>query len=187
MLKSEARNLLLKKRKLLTEADCIKLDDLLLIQFQKLDWINVRCIGSFYPLEHQNEPNALLLIKYLKFIIPDLKVAYPKVNMGDMTMDFYEESDRTTQNKWGIQEPIPHHLLFPEALDAVMVPLIGFDVSGHRIGFGKGFYDKYFARCIHSPKRIGISYFEPIPNIEDTHEFDVPLTQCITPWNRYEF
>lgn len=187
MLKSEARNLLLQKRKSITQVDCLKWDDLLLIQFQKLDWSQVQCIGSFYPLEQQNEPNAMLLIQYLKFLIPNLKVAYPKVNEGDMTMDFYEESEYTTENKWGIQEPVPHHLLFPEALDAFLVPLIGFDQLGHRVGFGKGFYDKYFARCTHSPKRIGISYFEPIPNIEDTHEFDVPLTECITPWNRYEF
>jgi 5-formyltetrahydrofolate cyclo-ligase len=68
-----------------------------------------------------------------------------------------------------------------------LVPLIGFDPNGHRIGYGKGYYDRYFARLDQPVKRIGISYFEPIANIEDTHQFDVPLSHCITPWNIYEF
>ena len=49
MLKSAARKELLAKRQALTEADCIKLDDLLLIQLQKMDWSATAVIGSFYP------------------------------------------------------------------------------------------------------------------------------------------
>jgi 5-formyltetrahydrofolate cyclo-ligase len=78
-------------------------------------------------------------------------------------------------------------LVKPDQIDAVLVPLVGFDTTGHRIGFGKGFYDRYFAQYPKDRPRIGISYFEPVAKIEDTHEFDVPLTQCITPWNSYEF
>lgn len=61
MLKSDARKELLEKRKNLTASDCLKWDDLLLIQFQKLDWSNVSCVANFYPLENMNEPNSLLL------------------------------------------------------------------------------------------------------------------------------
>jgi 5-formyltetrahydrofolate cyclo-ligase len=72
-------------------------------------------------------------------------------------------------------------------MDAVLVPLLGFDTTGHRIGFGKGFYDRYFENNTNSCLRIGISYFDPIPKIEDTDQFDVPLTHCITPSKIYEF
>ena len=187
MLKSAARKELLAKRQALTEADCIKLDDLLLIQIQKLDWSTTHNFGNFYPSENHAEPNTLLFIKYLKYCIPHLTVAYPIINDQDYSMEFYEETDEQSINKWGIQEPLPKQIIHPHQLDTFFVPLIGFDLSGHRIGYGKGYYDRYFARLKQPVKRIGISYFEPLPKMEDTHQFDVPLTQCITPWNIYEF
>lgn len=187
MLKSVARKLLLDKRKKLSHTDCLKMDDLLLIQFQKMDWSGVQCIGSFYPLENHNEPNSLLLISYLKFFIPGLIVAYPRINDDKLTMHFYKETETLEVNKWGIQEPLPFNLISPNQIDALLVPLIGFDLQGQRVGFGKGYYDRYFANYPSNRSRIGISYFEPLPKIEDTHEFDVPLTHCITPSNSYEF
>jgi 5-formyltetrahydrofolate cyclo-ligase len=186
MLKSAARKFLLDNRNALSESDCVKYDDLLLIQLQRLDWSGIHCIASFYPMEHQNEPNSLLLVKYLKAIIPHLQVVYPIVQ-DNYTMQFYSETDTLHMNQWGIAEPLPINLVTPDQIDAVLVPLVGFDTIGHRIGFGKGFYDRYFAGYPKERPRIGISYFEPVPKIEDTHEFDVPLTQCITPWNSYEF
>lgn len=187
MLKSEARQIVLTKRKQLSESDCLKLDDLLLIQLQKMDWSSTHVLGSFYPMEHQAEPNSMLLVKYLQYLIPGLQVAYPIVNATDFSMDFFVETDTLQVNQWGIHEPLPFNKILPEQLDTLLVPLIGFDMSGQRIGFGKGFYDRYFARCSNKIKRIGISYFEPLPKIIDTHQFDVPLTHCITPWNSYEF
>lgn len=187
MLKSAARKELLAKRQALTEADCIKLDDLLLIQLQKMDWSSTSVIGSFYPSDTHAEPNSMLLIKYLKYSIPDLSVAYPVINYQDASMEFYQETEELSINKWGIHEPLPKHLIPTSELDSFLVPLVGFDLLGHRIGFGKGYYDRYFARLNHPVKRIGISYFEPIAKLEDTHQFDVPLSHCITPWNIYEF
>ena len=62
MLKSVARATLLTKRQSLTEADCIKLDDLLLIQLQRLDWSSTKIIGSFFPgTEIGLRPTTILL------------------------------------------------------------------------------------------------------------------------------
>jgi 5-formyltetrahydrofolate cyclo-ligase len=187
MLKSDARKELLAKRKNLTASECLKWDDLLLIQFQKLDWSNVSCVANFYPLENQNEPNSLLFTRYLKLMIPGIQMVYPVVNSLSETINFYKESEDIQFNDWGIAEPTSNEIVEPSLIDAVIVPLIGFDRQGHRIGFGKGFYDKYFENYPKHRPRIGVSYFEPLSNIEDTHEFDVPLTHCITPWNSYEF
>jgi 5-formyltetrahydrofolate cyclo-ligase len=187
MLKAEVRKNLLDQRKSLTENECIKLDDLLLIQLQKLDWSATFHLGSFYPLENVAEPNTLLMTKYLKYALPEMQLYYPIVNEQDYSMNFYQETETLQVNKWGIQEPLPFNFIAPHSLDTLLVPLVGFDQQGQRIGFGKGYYDRYFARCDKNVERIGISYFEPVAIIEDTHEFDVPLTHCITPWNCYEF
>ena len=74
MQKSEARQFFLNQRKSLSQLACIKLDDLLLIQFQRFNWSNMSCIGNFYPIEKQNEPNSILLSTYLKYILPNLKI-----------------------------------------------------------------------------------------------------------------
>jgi 5-formyltetrahydrofolate cyclo-ligase len=187
MLKSEARKLYLEKRKALTPNECLKLDDLLLIQLQRMDWSNVCCVGNFFPMESQNEPNSLLLAKYLHAILPGLTLAYPRIQANGNEMDFYAETDTLSENKWGIQEPLPLNKVLPQQMDAILVPLLCFDQRGQRIGFGKGYYDRYFELYPKQHLRIGISYFEPIANIQDTHQFDVPLTHCITPWNIYEF
>jgi 5-formyltetrahydrofolate cyclo-ligase len=187
MLKSDARKELLAKRKNLTASDCLKWDDLLLIQFQKLDFSNVQTVANFYPLENHNEPNSLLFAKYLKTMVPGIQIVYPVVDAATATISFYKETEEIRFNNWGIAEPISTEKLEPHSIDAVIVPLIGFDRQGHRIGFGKGFYDKYFENYPKHRPRIGVSYFEPLSNIQDTHEFDVPLTHCITPWNSYEF
>ncbi len=187
MLKLAARKEFLEKRKNLTASECLKWDDLLLIQFQKLDWANVSSVANFYPLENHNEPNSLLFTRYLKWLIPGIQMVYPVVDAATATISFYKETEEIRFNNWGIAEPISTEKLEPHSIDAVIVPLIGFDLKGHRIGYGKGFYDKYFENYPKHRPRIGVSYFEPISNIEDTHEFDVPLTHCITPWNSYEF
>jgi 5-formyltetrahydrofolate cyclo-ligase len=187
MQKSEARQFFLNQRKSLSQLACIKLDDLLLIQFQRFNWSNMSCIGNFYPIEKQNEPNSILLSTYLKYILPNVKMAYPRILQQGTEMEFFEETEEFTENKWGITEPLPLHKILISEMDAVLVPLLGFDLTGHRIGFGKGYYDRYFEQNAKHCLRIGISYFDPIPKIEDTHQFDVPLTHCITPSNIYEF
>ncbi len=187
MFKDEARKSLLYQRQNLSLIDCVKWDDLLLIQFQKLDWSNTRVIGSFYPIEKHNEPNTVLLTSYLQQFIPDLLIAYPVIDKASKTMEFYEATDALIVNSLGIHEPNKKNIILKNELDIFLVPLLGFDLNGHRIGFGKGYYDKYFSTCFHTHYRIGISYFDPIPNLLDTHEFDVPLTHCITPWKSYEF
>jgi len=187
MNKSAARKHWLEQRKNLTVNECLKYDDLLLIQFQKLDWSNVHTVASYYPLEKQNEPNTLLFTKYLKAVIPGITIVYPIVDPTSLTMEFFAETETLLKNSYGIMEPLPNRFIASEQIDAILVPLIAVDQSGHRIGFGKGFYDKYFVKFPSHRPRIGISYFEPIANIQDTHEFDVPLTHCITPWNSYEF
>lgn len=187
MLKDEARKILLNKRQNLSLRECVKWDDLLLIQFQKLDWSNTHVVGSFYPMEKHNEPNTILLTTYLQQFIPDIKIAYPVIDAISQTMQFYEATDTFNLNSLGIHEPLKKQFILNNTIDTFLVPLLGFDLTGQRIGFGKGYYDKFFSTCKYSNNRIGISYFDPIPNLIDTHEFDVPLTHCITPWNNYEF
>jgi 5-formyltetrahydrofolate cyclo-ligase len=72
-------------------------------------------------------------------------------------------------------------------IDVVFVPLLAFDKKGHRVGYGKGFYDKFLSECKPETIKIGLSFFEPEELISDVFEDDVTLNYCVTPNGVYAF
>jgi 5-formyltetrahydrofolate cyclo-ligase len=90
-------------------------------------------------------------------------------------------------NKYGIPEPLDAVEMSPEALDWVFLPLLAFDVNGHRVGYGKGYYDRFLKKCKEDVVKIGFSYFEAEPIISDSNRLDVKLDYCVTPERIYEF
>ncbi|MBD0278630.1 MAG: 5-formyltetrahydrofolate cyclo-ligase, partial [Flavisolibacter sp.] len=77
MYKKEARRMYNKKRLAITPQEKIKWDDLLLIQFQKVELPFLSTLLSFYPLEEKNEINTFIITDFLLFQNPGLKIAYP--------------------------------------------------------------------------------------------------------------
>ena len=67
------------------------------------------------------------------------------------------------------------------------MPLLCCDRRGFRVGYGKGFYDKFLSRCRPDCLKIGLSFFEPTEIIADINDYDVKLDYCVTPENRYKF
>ena len=75
-------------------------------------------------------------------------LAFP-VTAADGGMEAYVPVGDLVPGLFGVPEPDPllSRRLEPEALDAVLVPCVGFDASLRRLGHGMGFYDRYLARC----------------------------------------
>jgi 5-formyltetrahydrofolate cyclo-ligase len=69
----------------------------------------------------------------------------------------------------------------------VLVPLLCADPSGHRVGYGKGFYDRYLAKCRPGCLKIGLNYFAPVDQGFDADEHDIRLDACVTPELTYHF
>ena len=84
-------------------------------------------------------------------------------------------------------EPISHETIDPQMIDLMIIPLLAFDQQGNRVGYGKGFYDRYLTKCKKDVIKIGISYFEPVMAISDCNEQDQKLTMCISPTQNYFF
>jgi len=91
------------------------------------------------------------------------------------------------KNENNIHEPMDGTVTAAGIIDMVFVPMLIFDTRGYRIGYGKGFYDKYLDQCRPDCIKVGFCYFDPVDKIEDTHDFDVPLNLCITPQKVYVF
>jgi 5-formyltetrahydrofolate cyclo-ligase len=69
----------------------------------------------------------------------------------------------------------------------VFVPLLGYDVQGNRVGYGKGFYDAFLSQCKKDVVKIGLSFFEPEQEITDVLNTDIRLDYCVTPTTVYSF
>jgi len=189
MLKKEIRDLFKKKREDLSATDRIKWDDLLLIRFQTIEIPFVEFVLSFYPIEEYKEINTFIITDYLHFKNPNLHICYPKINFTDKTMQAIScHADTAFEtNGFNIPEPTQGEITSPDLLDIVLIPMLAFDLNGVRVGYGKGFYDRYLKECRKDCLKIGLSYFEPVDAVDDADEFDVPLDLCITPQRTYVF
>lgn len=104
---------------------------------------------------------------------------FPVVDSDTLTMTFrrYRRGDRLLRNRFGIPEPLAQASALPvQALDLVLMPLVGFDTGGNRLGMGGGFYDRAFANFRHrGPLRIGLAHsLQKVPHLESA-SWDIPL------------
>ncbi len=189
MLKKELRRIYKEKRQSLSPAEQSKLDDLLLIQFQQAGLPFIQSLFSYWPMAQFREPDMHLLTDFMEFRNPDLVVAYPRTDPESQTMKAVITREETSfvKNSFGVYEPDGTDILLPGEMDMVFVPLLAVDRQGYRVGYGKGYYDRYLAGCREDCLKVGISYFEPVEEIGDKHDFDVTLNLCITPQSIYVF
>ncbi|MCH5598148.1 5-formyltetrahydrofolate cyclo-ligase [Niabella ginsengisoli] len=189
MKKSEARKIFTEKRKTATEQQRNKWDDLILIRFQTLPIPDLNVLFTYAAME--TEVNTDAIVDYLHFRNPALQVAYPVCDFDTYTMQAIASTIDTPfiKNRYGTPEPrMDNAEVMPsQSIDVVIIPLLCFDKDGYRVGYGKGFYDKFLADTREDVIKIGLSYYEPIDKIEDRSEFDVPLNYCVTPERTYEF
>ena len=98
-----------------------------------------------------------------------------------------------TQNKYGIEEPeLRVDNVVPLAdIDVLLLPLVGFDEKGNRLGMGGGYYDRTLAQWYngHAPHLfpIGLSYDEQRVSELPVEAWDIPLPEIITPGKHWRF
>lgn len=189
MTKEALRQTYKAKRLAIPGLERLKLDDLILLQFQQLNWFGINNVLTYWPISAMAEPNMHLFNGYLRHFVPNLQLCYPVCNWQNATMQAIAINDDTVYltNKYGITEPKEGEIVSPAVFDLVFVPLLVADKQGYRVGYGKGFYDKFLSNTSTNTVLVGISYFEPIDAISDVNEFDIPLDLLITPNSIHEF
>jgi 5-formyltetrahydrofolate cyclo-ligase len=157
--------------------------------FRGVNLEGIQLLLSYYPIAERNEFNVALCEQLLLLNNPSLQIAWPKLQADIITMEAILVTRETVleKNRYNIFEPSDDEIIQPQLIDAVFVPLLAFDTKGYRVGYGKGYYDRFLSRCAQDVVKIGFSYFEALDTIEDINEFDVPLNYCITPTRVYEF
>ncbi len=141
----------------------------------------------FLTIEEQKEIDTEFILHILQG--KDKEIVVSKSDFATLEMIHYLLTDNTKlkKNEYNIPEPIDGLEVPATKIDVVFVPLLAFDVKGNRVGYGKGFYDKFLSQCKSETIKIGLSFFEVEKNIDDLSENDIQLNYCVTPSEIYTF
>ena len=145
---------------------------------------------SLYHLFMTNEKNKEIDTSYLLSVIQgkDKQPVIPKI-VDDNRLEHFLLNDQTLlkNNRWGIPEPLSGITINPKQIEVVFVPLLVFDQHGHRVGYGKGYYDRFLDQCSESTLKVGLTFFDPVTKIEDIETHDISLDFALTPERIYAF
>lgn len=181
MKKAELRKIYKQKRLNLSLDEIRQLQESIYSQIYDLDISKIKNIHIFLTLEKFKEIDTKPIIDY--FRSQNKKIVVSKSNFTNNTLThFYLEKDtQIVLNKYGIPEPKNAIQVSEKEIDLVFVPLLISDQLNYRVGYGKGFYDRFLSKCKKDVKKIGLNFFKPISNISDVNEFDIALDKVIYP------
>lgn len=193
--KSEIRQKLIKRRNNLTAQFISDASNLIIEKIFELSYYqNSRKIAAYFAINSEVSTDHLFLDAW-----QNNKTTYlPLIkNPQSRHMSFYEFDSFADlkKNQWSILEPPEkaQHLILPEHLDVVFLPLVAFDLKGNRLGMGKGFYDTCFsfrktlAQPNSSPLLIGLAYeFQKVDELIPD-PWDITLDGVITEEEGYFF
>ncbi|WP_185864937.1 5-formyltetrahydrofolate cyclo-ligase [Blattabacterium cuenoti] len=153
-------------------------------QLKKLPIWNKKYYHIFIPIKKYREINTFIIINFLLKKKSKCVVTIPFLNFYDNSIKncLFNKKITLKKNKYGILEPIYKKYIPPSCIEIIFIPLLIFDSRGYRIGYGKGFYDRFITKCSNNIIKIGLSIFNPLNNlILDIHKNDLILDIGVTP------
>ena len=113
-----------------------------------------RRVAFYWPVQGEID-----LVPFVRFVLRDLEAAALPVSVhAHEPLEFWRWTPRSrlySRGLWGVPAPAARELVQPEVL---LVPLLGFDGSGYRLGYGAGHYDRTLAALPHATRVIGIGH-----------------------------
>jgi 5-formyltetrahydrofolate cyclo-ligase len=141
----------------------------------------------FLPITEQNEVNTEFILHLLSGKDKEIILSKADFETRKMTHFLLTDNTKIKKNKYNIPEPLNGIEVPSTKIDVVFVPLLAFDKSGHRVGYGKGFYDKFLSECKPGVIKIGLSFFEHEESIEGVFKDDIALNYVVNPNRIFSF
>jgi 5-formyltetrahydrofolate cyclo-ligase len=146
---------------------------------QQSAWKSARAVLFYAPLAGEIDLSALLE----EGLRAGKTIALPRFIKETGAYDAFQIRDAAgdcAPGKFGISEPMAHCATFPlKRLDLLLVPGVGFDVTGHRLGRGQGFYDRLLAQI--SGIKCGVAFDQQLVERIPGERHDVRMNCILTP------
>jgi len=172
--KKTIREQLLLKRRQLTAAEINQQSLQCFNQLrQVLDKLSYDSIMLYHPI--QNEINPLMMIEY--FWQAGKRIYLPVVRDPVLLPSEFNPTSELRPGSFQIKEPHPQLLTDPGKIDVVIVPCVGCDRQHQRIGYGKGYYDRFL-----TPDHLAIGICYPFQIVDQlpVAEHDKPLQKIVS-------
>lgn len=142
------------------------------------EFTNASTIHCYVSMNDRREVDTHTLIRHM--LQTDKEVVVPITQFEDGTLHHVklDSFDDLRENKWGVLEPEDKQRIPLDALDVVIVPMVAGDMDCNRMGYGKGFYDR-FLKDVVCPK-IGLLFEQNILDQLPVEEFDIALDNIVT-------
>ena len=181
MKKTELRKLIKSNRKTISKEDISRFSDVIMqYLLGEFDWKD-RLVNLFLPIQKHNEIDLHPLKAKIEALGGQVCINRSDFETFELTPILWDEKIIVEENHFGIPEPINGFGLKLEDIDIVLVPLLAFTKEGHRLGYGKGFYDRFLskteANCIH----IGVCHSAEPHQIDDIGGKDIALNYLVSP------
>jgi 5-formyltetrahydrofolate cyclo-ligase len=186
MTKQELRKVYLGKRDKLSESEYERLCRMIIENlFNKANLGTATTVHTYLAVVEKREPDTWPILDRLKRESPHIRIVVPKMNGENLEHYYYEGLHQLDQNSYGIFEPTHGTETELDRIDTVIVPLLVADKAGHRLGYGRGFYDRFLRQLPATTRKIGLCLF----NLEEsvpTDEWDVKLDMMVTPFGMFK-
>ena len=170
------RRALIARRRELSRRDKLRCDRAIIAAVEELSpRFADRCVGFYWPLNGEVD----LLSFMRRFVGTTTEAALPVVMEKEQPLEFWRWTPRTklcARGLWNIPSPTERILMNP---DVLLVPLVGFDEEGYRLGYGTGFYDRTLAAAPR-PLTVGIGYEMARLRSIYPQRHDVPMDLIVT-------
>ncbi|SEP89295.1 5-formyltetrahydrofolate cyclo-ligase [Flavobacterium urocaniciphilum] len=187
MTKKELRQKYKALRKQLTDYEVEEYSLEIANQLIHLDIWNRNFYHLFLPIESQHEVDTEFILQVLAGKDKDVVVSKSDFETREMTHFLLTDNTKIKKNEYDIPEPVDGLEVPVSKIDVVFVPLLAYDVNGNRVGYGKGFYDKFLSECQPNVLKIGLSFFEAEELISDVLPTDIQLDICVSLTTVYNF
>lgn len=177
--KEELRQRLLKQRKSISGPEFYGASANIIERLKEQDeFRSADTIHCYVSMNERREVETRELIKEL--VSKGKHIVVPITNFDNGTLSHVRLSsyDQLETNKWGVLEPKGGEEAAPGEFDLVIVPMVGADEAGNRIGYGEGFYDR-FLKEVTCPT-LGLIFDQNIVESLPVEDFDIPLTKVIS-------
>ncbi len=135
-----------------------------------------RSLALYSPIYNEVDTSDIFLMARRR----EKQVYYPRVAGEHLHFVPISSAGQLVPGAFGVLEPAADLKTSQQVPDLILIPGVAFDRCGHRLGYGRGFYDRYLACCSDNAVRVGFSYSFQLRNALPADAHDQSLDVLVT-------
>jgi len=179
MTKDQIRKEYREKRKNFSDEQIENFSQKILERLKSMPIWDAEYFHVFVSIKGKHEINTTPMINHLFDL--NKKVIVPKTEGKELLVCQIDPDTKWEIGDFNVPEPIDYKSIDSDLIDVVFVPMLICDLTGNRIGYGGGYYDRFMSKLNKNCLKIGLNFFGPIQKIEEVEPTDIPLDYCVTP------